>query len=78
MEKVLSSKIVFECPIFKVEECEVELPSGKVEKRWYILRRDAVAVVPITKDGKVVLIKEYRSAYGGLALVVTCWRSKTK
>jgi len=61
MEKVISSKIVFECPVFKVEEAEVELKDGSIAKRWYVVKNDAVAVVCL-RDGRVILTKEYRSA----------------
>jgi 8-oxo-dGTP pyrophosphatase MutT (NUDIX family) len=65
MEKVISSKIVFECPIFKVEEAGVELKDGSTAKRWYVVKNDAVAVVCL-KDDKIVLTKEYRSASGNI------------
>lgn len=61
MEKVISSKIVFECPIFKVEEAGVELKDGSIAKRWYVAKNDAVAVVCL-RDDRIILTKEYRSA----------------
>ncbi len=65
MEKVISSKIVFECPIFKVEEVDVELKDGSMAKRWHIVKRDAVAVVCL-KDNKIILTREFRSASGDI------------
>ena len=65
MENVIYSKIVFECPVFKVEEAEVKLPDGSTAKRWYIVKRDTAAVVCL-KDNRVILTKEYRSASGGV------------
>lgn len=65
MEKVISSKIVFECPIFKVEEAEVEFKDGSIAKRWYVVKNDAVAVVCLRGD-KIILTKEYRSASGNI------------
>ena len=62
MENTLSSKIVFECPVFKVEEATVQLENRRVTKRWYVLKRDAVGIVPITKQGSILLLREYRSA----------------
>jgi len=61
MEKLISSKIVFKCPIFKVEEAEVELDDGTIAKRWYVVRRDAVLVV-CYRNGKIIMLREYRSA----------------
>lgn len=62
MEKTLSSKIVFECPVFKVEEALVELPDGRTAQRWYVVKRDAVGVVPVSEAGEILLLREYRSA----------------
>ena len=64
MEKVLSSKIVFECPVFKVEEAEVEVPTGRREKRWYVVKRDAVGVVGVDNNGQIWLTRDFRSAAG--------------
>lgn len=64
MEKVVASKIVFECPIFKVEEADVQVPTGALEKRWYVVKRDAVGVVPVDAQGRILLTREYRSAAG--------------
>lgn len=62
MEKQISSKIVFECPIFKVEEAQVKLNTGKIEKRWYVIKPDAVGVVAIDNKDNILLTREYRSA----------------
>ncbi len=64
MEKPISSKIVYDCPVFKIEEAEVELPSGRREMRWYVVKDDAVGIVPINAKGQLMLLEEYRSAAG--------------
>lgn len=64
VEKLISSKIVHENPIFKVEEAEVKLPDGKREKRWYVVRRDAVGVVAVDRKDRILLLREFRSAAG--------------
>ena len=69
MEKQLSSKIVFECPVFKVEEAIVELPSGKSTTRWYVVKKDAVGVVAVTEHKSILMLREYRSASAEY-----CWR----
>jgi len=61
MEKVISSKIVYECPIFRVEEAIVRLPDNSEAKRWYVMKDDAVFAICV-KDEKILLIKEFRSA----------------
>jgi len=67
MENVIFSKIVFECPIFKVEEVEVELNDGSIAKRWYVVKKDAVAIVCLKDNkNKIILTREYRSASGDI------------
>ncbi len=61
IEKELSSRIVFECPTFEVEEVAVELFDASIAHRWHVLMQDAVMVVGV-RDGKIILLREYRSA----------------
>src|SRR3989344_7432691 len=61
MEKTISSKTVYQCPIFSVEEAEVELPDGSRAKRWHVVRKDAVLVICI-KNQKIIFLREFRSA----------------
>ena len=62
MEKIIRSEIVFACPVFKAEHAQVELPDGTVEDRWYAVKNDAVGIVALNSDGKILLTREYRSA----------------
>jgi ADP-ribose pyrophosphatase len=64
-KKIISSKIVFKCPIFKVEEADVELKDGTTAKRWYVVKKDAVAIICL-KNNKIILTREYRSASGDI------------
>lgn len=72
MEEILNLTEVFKCPIFKVEEAEVRLPTGEVQKRWFVVRRPAVVVLPVDEEGKFILTKEFLSAAGK-----TMWRMVT-
>ena len=56
--RIKSSKTVFECPIFKVDERQVILDSGIERTYWYTVRQPAVAVVALTNDKKIILQKE--------------------
>lgn len=58
--KVKSSKVVYECPILRVEERQVILPDGVEQIHWVVVRQPNVTVVAITKDNKIVLISEIR------------------
>lgn len=72
MEDLLSEKVVFECPIFSVSEALVRLPNGAEEKRWYVNRANAVIVLPVDEEGRLILTKEYMSA-----AQKTVWRMVT-
>ncbi len=43
---------------------KVELPNGRTATREVVRTRDSVAVVPVTRDDKVVLVRQYRYAGG--------------
>lgn len=69
-EKFLDSKIVFDGNLLKVYRDRVELPNSKEASREFIRHPGAVAVVPITADGKIVLVKQYRYPLGKVILEV--------
>ncbi len=56
--EVLSSKIVFEAPILRVEERKVKIRKGREETRWVVVRQPGVRIVALTKNKNIVLIKE--------------------
>ena len=55
--EIKSKKVVYECPIFKVEERQVVLPDGE-KTFWVIVRPPNVITIALTNDKKIVLIKE--------------------
>lgn len=69
-EKFLSSEVVFEGNLLNVFADKVELPNGKVASREYIKHPGAVAVVPITQEGNIVLVRQYRYPIGNVLLEV--------
>ncbi len=59
-EKQLTHKLVYECFFLKLYEDEVLLPNNKTSRRIYVSHNSAAAVLPITKDGKILLVNQYR------------------
>jgi ADP-ribose pyrophosphatase len=59
-EKTISSRLIYECFFMKLYEDEVELPNNKKSQRIYIHHDGAAAVLPITQDGNILLIKQFR------------------
>lgn len=70
VEKFLESKQVFDGNLLKVYRDHVELPNGKNATREFIRHPGAVAVVPITPEGKIVLVRQYRYPIGATMLEV--------
>lgn len=59
-EKKLFSRRAYECFFMELFEDDVLLPNGEVSKRIFIKHDGAAAILPITKDGNLILIKQYR------------------
>ena len=61
-EKTLTRDSKFKGNIFEVAVDEVLLPDGKTSRRELIFHRGAVAVLAVTPEGKLVIVKQYRKA----------------
>ncbi len=61
-EKTLSSKTLFEGRVIDLVLEEVSLPNGKTSTREIIKHPGAVAVIPLTSDGKIIMVEQYRKA----------------
>lgn len=59
-EQRRTHKLLYECFFMKLFEDEVLLPNGKISTRIYVEHDGAAAILPITKEGKIVLLKQYR------------------
>lgn len=60
--KRINRELKYEGCIVKVYMDEVELPDGKIAKWDFINHDGAAAVVPVTDDGKILMVKQYRNA----------------
>ncbi len=59
----------FPTPIYTVVSFDIKLPRVEKLKTYYILKsKDWVNVIPITKEGKILLIKQYRHGIGEISL----------
>lgn len=62
-EKTLERTEIYRGSIFTVVKDVVELPDGKGQAgRDLIFHNGAVALLPVTEDGKLILVKQYRKA----------------
>lgn len=63
-EQFLSTEQVFDGKIIKVQVDTVQLPDGKKAQREVVKHPGAVAIVPLTAQNEVVLVRQYRHATG--------------
>lgn len=61
-EKTIKSTNIFQGKIISLKVDDVLLADGKQSKREIVNHPGAVAILPITKEGKIVLVKQYRKA----------------
>lgn len=73
-EKTLSSESIFEGKIISLRVEEVELPDGKSAKRELIKHSGAVAILAITKENKLIFVKQYRKALDRILVEIPAGR----
>ena len=66
-EKLISSERIYEGAILNVRRDTVTAKKGQAH-REIIEHNGAVCIVPITDDGKVVMVEQFRYAMGGVVL----------
>jgi len=61
-EKTINSTPIYTGKVISLNVDEVTLPNGKTSKRELIKHPGAVAIIPITNEGKIILVEQYRKA----------------
>ncbi|MFD2762296.1 NUDIX hydrolase [Lentibacillus juripiscarius] len=59
-EKTIHTETIYDGEIVKLQVDDVTLPDGKTSKRELIRHTGAVGIIPITKENKIVFVKQYR------------------
>ncbi len=63
--KTLSSECLFNDRWFKVRKDVCKTPGGKIVDPYYVYEFPTwVGAVPVTEDGKIVMVRQYRHALG--------------
>lgn len=70
VELPLSEDEMFRGLIFAVNRLHVRLPSQEMQDRDVVRHPGAVAVVALTDDGNIVLVRQWRSALGRITLEI--------
>ena len=67
--KILSSEYLFDDLWFKVRKDVCETPQGKIVNPYYVYEFPTWATaVPVTEDGKIIMVRQYRHALGEVCI----------
>lgn len=67
-ERIIDSQSIYQGRIVQFRVDTVALPDGSITTREIIETPGAVAIVPLTDDGQVRMVRQYRSASGEFLL----------
>ncbi|MCL6587214.1 MAG: NUDIX hydrolase [Anoxybacillus sp.] len=62
IEKTIRQEKIFSGKVIQVYVEDVQLPDGNTSKREIVKHPGAVAILPLTNEGKLVLVRQYRKA----------------
>lgn len=69
-EQLTSSERLFEGKVINLRRDEVLLPNGRTGMREVVEHPGAVAIVPITPEGNIILVRQFRHPIGKIILEV--------
>ena len=69
-EKKIDSKQIFDGKIVKLFVDTVELPNGQIATREIVRHPGAVCVLPLTNDGEVIMVKQFRYPFNEVMLEI--------
>ena len=72
-ERTVSSAIQYSGPVFDVYSDTVELCNKKTARRDYLKHRGAVAVVPLTDNGGVIIERQFRYPQQRVMTEISLW-----
>ena len=64
IEKIITSKNVYDGRIVKLDINEVELPNGQIAKREVVSHKPGVSIVAIDDKNNFIFVKQFRSGIG--------------
>ena len=63
-EEKIGGRRVFEGKVFSVDVDTVRLSDGEIRPREVVVHRGGVGIVPVTGNGEVLMVRQYRYAVG--------------
>ena len=77
-EKPLSSQCIFDGKILHVYKDDIELPNGKPGFREVIRHVGGACIIPITDEGEVICVRQYRYPYARMIVEVPAGKLDSK
>ena len=68
--EILKSETVFRGRVFDVRREDVRYPDGRVVVTDIVAHSGAAAMLPVDEEGRVLLVRQYRHATGGMLLEI--------
>jgi len=59
-EPTIESMYIYQGKVVTLRKDKVKLPNGKLSEREIVEHSGAVAIVPVTNEGKIIFVKQYR------------------
>lgn len=69
-EQVTGEETIFRGRIFNVDRLSVKLPDGRDAQRDVVRHPGAVAIVALTDDGRICLVRQFRAALGRVTVEI--------
>ena len=76
-EKTKSSNLIFDGTVLHLYRDDIYLPDGREAYREYCRHNGAVCVIPITDQGEVICVRQYRYAVGQMMLEIPAGKLDT-
>lgn len=77
IERTVDSQSIYDGKVLHVYCDTVSLPDGNLSKREYAKHKGAVAVVPLTDEGEVICVRQYRYAHRKVLLEIPAGKLDT-
>ncbi|MBQ9112209.1 MAG: NUDIX hydrolase [Clostridia bacterium] len=77
-EKEKSSQLIFDGKVLHLYRDEIYLPDGREAFREFCRHIGAVCVVPVTDEGEIICVKQYRYAVGEVMLEIPAGKLDAK
>lgn len=69
-ERAVSSQLIFDGKVVHLYKDDITLPDGNTAFREYCRHIGAVCVIPITDDGEVICVRQYRYPFAEVLLEI--------